>query len=60
MSAHDDMITKDYNCLRNPRRKTEYEIRKDRNALQESKVYIYSSLFNLSSAMVPAYALKDA
>lgn len=37
-----------------------YEIRKDRNALQESKVYIYSSLLNLWSAMVPAYALKEA
>lgn len=37
-----------------------YEIRKERNALQESKVYIHSSFFNLSSAMVPAYALKEA
>lgn len=36
------------------------EIREERNALQEIKVQIYSSLFNLSSAMVPAYALKEA
>lgn len=36
------------------------KIRKARNALQESKVYVYSSLFSLSTAMVPTHALKEA